>query len=64
MRTYGINMAVLTSPHIARKIARHASVALTLILSGCAATGPHSLVVDRFDYSAAIASSTNEQMLR
>jgi len=45
-------------------MARYAALAVTLILSGCAAQGPHRLLVDRFDYSAAIASSTNEQMLQ
>jgi len=63
MLTFDINMAAFTSPHAIRKMARYAAVAVTLIVSGCAARGPHSLVVDRFDYSAAIASSTNEQML-
>jgi len=64
MRVYGMNMAVFTSPNVVRKMARHTAVAVTLILSGCAGTGPHRLMVDRFDYSAAIASSTNEQMLQ
>jgi len=55
-----MNMAVFSSPHVVRQIARYAAVAVTLILSGCAGTGPHRLLVDRFDYSAAIASSTIE----
>jgi hypothetical protein len=56
-------IAAMPAWHIVRKITSHATVAVTLILSGCAVTGPHRLLVDRFDYSAAIASSTNEQML-
>jgi len=42
---------------------RYAALVASLILSGCAAIGAHKLPADRFDYSAAIASSTNEQML-
>lgn len=38
-------------------------IAAWLVISGCATIGAHKLKVDRFDYSAAIASSTNEQML-
>ena len=38
-------------------------LAVSLIISGCAGIGANRLPVDRFDYSAAIASSTNEQML-
>jgi len=41
----------------------HIVFAASLIMSGCAPIGAHRLQVDRFDYSAAIASSTNEQML-
>jgi len=64
MRASGFYMVALTSPHVVRNMARYAALAVTLILSGCAAQGPHRLLVDRFDYSAAIASSTNEQMLQ
>ena len=42
---------------------RHAAWAGLLMLSGCAAIGPSRLPADRFDYGAAIAASTNEQML-
>jgi len=48
---------------VVRETMRRAAVVATLLLSGCAATGPHKLLADRFDYNAAIASSTNEQML-
>jgi hypothetical protein len=34
-----------------------------LILSGCAAQGARRIPADRFDYNAAIARSTREQML-
>jgi len=42
---------------------RRAALAASLILCGCAALGPRQLPADRFDYGAAIAASTNEQML-
>ena len=42
---------------------RCAAFLLSLFLGGCATTGPRTIAVDHFDYSAAIASSANEQML-
>jgi hypothetical protein len=42
---------------------RRAALAASLILCGCAGLGPRQLPADRFDYGAAIAASTNEQML-
>lgn len=42
---------------------RYAIFAASLTISGCTGIGAHTLRVDRFDYNAAIASSTNEQML-
>ena len=42
---------------------RHAVLAASLALSGCAGIGAPKLPVDRFNYSAAIATSTNEQMV-
>jgi hypothetical protein len=56
-------IAVLPIRQAYRKTIRHAVLAASLIMSGCAAIGAHKLPVDRFDYSAAIALSTNEQML-
>ena len=41
----------------------NAVLAATLLTSACAGIGPHRLPADRFDYGAAIAASTNEQML-
>jgi len=47
-----------------RRLTLHCAVmAIALVLPGCASVGPRSLPADRFDYNAAIASSTNEQML-
>ena len=46
-----------------RRPLRCAVLAASLVVAGCAGIGAHRLPVDRFDYSAAIASSTNEQML-
>ena len=46
-----------------RGTTRLAGLMVALVLFGCAATGPSRLPADRFDYGAAIAASTNEQML-
>ncbi len=37
--------------------------AVTLVVTACASIGPHSVAVDRFDYSTAIADSWKEQTL-
>ena len=42
---------------------RYAAAGAVLVLSACAALGPSRLSGDHFDYGAAIAISTNEQML-
>ena len=39
------------------------ALAASIVLGGCSAFGAHRLPADRFDYSGAIAASTNEQML-
>ena len=46
-----------------RRCHLNAVLAATLLTSACAGIGPHRLPADRFDYGAAIAASTNEQML-
>jgi len=55
--------AVLALAQTHARALRHGVLAASLIISGCTALGAHKLPADRFDYSAAIASSTNEQML-
>ena len=37
--------------------------AILLLISGCASRGARRIPADRFDYNAAIAQSTREQML-
>lgn len=55
--------AAVRSTRVRGRAAQTAAVAAIVFLSGCAGIGPGKLPVDRFDYGAAIASSTNEQML-
>jgi hypothetical protein len=56
----GSKTALLCRP--AYRMGMHSLLfAASLIISGCVTIGAHKLPVDRFDYSAAIASSTNEQ---
>jgi len=43
--------------------ARSGAAALACVLAGCASVGPGTVVVDRFDYSSAIADSWKEQTL-
>ncbi len=42
---------------------RIVAAALPLVLGACASIGPHSVAVDRFDYSTAIADSWKQQTL-
>jgi len=42
---------------------RSCAAALACVLAGCASVGPGSVVLDRFDYSSAIADSWKEQTL-
>jgi hypothetical protein len=53
----------LTRDRAPRLSMQLAALAAWLVLSSCARIGPTRLPVDRFNYSAAIAASTNEQML-
>ena len=51
------------SPATARGTVLLAAVALGLGLVACVSTGPQTIARDRFDYGAAIADSSREQLL-